>query len=186
MIVLNLLRRAISLLTFSALLFIHAATAAVAADTSGYDAISTAERLCIQLPGYDLEKISAAVDEIAGRHVKPEVGPDSTRWTMFGPEGRKLVLLRDSRPGRLKCAFQAERVDFAAAEKWLDHVSAGFAAGVKGKRQEIESKTEPGKGSAAMTIVRTELGPMFFGIWSTPDGGAVTSMGPLKEFMAKK
>jgi hypothetical protein len=186
LIVLNLLRQATSVLTFSTLLFIHAAGPAAAADTSGYDAISTAEKLCLQLPAYDLEKISAAVDEIAGRHVKPEVGPDTTRWTRFGPEGRKLVLLRDSRPGRLKCAFQAERVDFNAAEKWLDYVSAGFAASVNGERQEIVRKSDPGKGSGAITTVKTELGQMFFGIWSTPDGGAVTSMGPLKEFMANR
>lgn len=145
-----------------------------------------AERLCIHLSAYDLEKISAAVDEIAGREIKPEIGPEATRWTMFGPEGRKLILVRDSRPGRLKCAFQAERVKFSAAEAWLDYISAGFATQVKGERQEITRRYEPGKGSAALTTVRTELGVMFFGVWSTPDGGAVTAMGPLKEFVKQK
>ncbi|WP_420403740.1 hypothetical protein [Nisaea sp.] len=186
MTVFNLHRQAAAIFAFSFLLFIPVAAQAVSPDPSGYNAISTAERLCLQQPGYDLEKISAAVDEIAGRHIKPEVGPETTRWTMFGPEGRKLILLRDSRPGRLKCAFQAERVDFGAAEEWLDRVSAGFAASVNGQRQDIATKNEPGKGSAAITTVTTELGPMFFGIWSTPDGGAVTSMGPLKEFVEKK
>jgi len=182
----NLLRRATAALLFSGLLSLPLAASAAAPDPSGYNALSFAERLCLQQPGYDLERISAAVDEIAGRHIDPEIGPDSTRWTMFGPEGRKLILVRDSRPGRLKCAFQAERVSFSAAEQWLDHVSAGFAASVKGERQDLATKSEPGKGFAVITTVGTELGQMFFGIWSTPDGGAVTSMGPLKEFVARK
>lgn len=186
MSIINLRKQATAALAFSFLLLTSMGADAASPDPSGYNAISTAEILCLQQPGYDLEKISAVVDEIAGRHIEPEVGPDSTRWTMFGPEGRKLILLRDSRPGRLKCAFQAERVDFSAAEKWLDHVSAGFAASVNGERQDIATKSEPGKGSAAITTVKTELGPMFFGIWSTPDGGAVTSMGPLREFVTKK
>ncbi|UUX51343.1 hypothetical protein NUH88_06510 [Nisaea acidiphila] len=163
------------------------AGAAQAQSGSGdFTAIAMAETFCLRYPTYDLEKISAAVDEVAGRHIEPEVGSNATRWTMSGPSGRKLILVRDSRPGRLKCAFQAERVAFDVAQEWLDHVSSGFAEEVNGQRQDIRIQHDAAKGSAAVTTVKTELGPMFFGVWSTPDGGAMTTMGPLREFVEKK